>query len=543
MSTESTTRLSVENLPVAAIAPHPLNSREVKAEPGNAKWEELVRSISASGVETPVKGMTRQAFAQAHPDHVDAIGEAEYVLVYGHRRLLACRTAEVATIPCIVDDTLAVDGADLTAMALENFGREDLNELEEAEQFRNLVIRNGMSQRRLEKVLGVQQVTISRRLSLILLTPEARQAVLDKALPSAEAAALGAKLPWGPRQPWQKKNDPDQDTGDRRNEQLTALGIMLRDKLPAAKAVQYVINVREAHRQAAEQGIELVDPQRTWGSRYHEHALHDEALIDAAREGGTLVGAIGRDGCLVYYTKIRRVSPAAPNERDSAAQTEAKARSEAMRARRTAAAVLVKSTPNRDVLNTVTTEQYLHGLTRWAGSTEGFTLAMRLCKAAGVLTPVPEQVDEFRAHLAELDDAKDRNHARWVLAVAASEVYASMSHRGGWGPVDLMYMGLLADRTGYVPTSWEQARMDAAHANEATGQNDESGTEDSAADILWQALISQADDIEYTVIRGTATAIDHDARTIVIEGQAITDDAVSMLEPLVNEAMAKVAAA
>ena len=208
-------------------------------------------------------------------------------------------------MPAVIDDAIMADNGDLDAMATENLGRQDLSDLAEADLFARYS-EIGLTQRAIADRLGVDQATVSRRLALLLLAPEVRQAVADGELPSAEAAALSGKLPYGPLRRWQKSKDPDQDTDQRRAEQIEAQRLVLQHNWSASRAAERIVAERDARAEAAALGITLIeDPRAELGEHYTDHRIsRDDYTPDA-----DVVGAINPStGYLDLYTRSTAAS-------------------------------------------------------------------------------------------------------------------------------------------------------------------------------------------------------------------------------------------
>ena len=297
----------VVEIAVSEIAPHPFNDKaRSQPQPGDPKWDELLNGVRANGVRLPVLVVPRDAFTAARPGAAGEISpDARYVLIYGHRRRAAALEAGRNTMPAVIDDAIMADNGDLDAMAAENLGRQDLSDLAEADLFARYS-EIGLTQRAIADRLGVDQATVSRRLALLLLAPEVRQAVDDGELPSAEAAALSGKLPYGPLRRWQKSKDPDQDTDQRRAEQIEAQRLILQHNWSASRAAERIVVERDARAEAAALGITLIeDPRAELGDHYTDHRIsRDEYTSDA-----DVVGAINPStGYLDLYTRSTAAS-------------------------------------------------------------------------------------------------------------------------------------------------------------------------------------------------------------------------------------------
>lgn len=140
--------------------------------------DELAQSIKAFGIIQPlsVRKMTGD----------------RYELVAGERRLRAAKKAGLLEVPAIIVD---INDKDSAAIALlENLQREDLNFLEEAEAYYNLIKDHSYTQEQLAEIIGKKQSTIANKLRLLRLSTEIRLMLLENKLTERHARAL-LKLP------------------------------------------------------------------------------------------------------------------------------------------------------------------------------------------------------------------------------------------------------------------------------------------------------------------------------------------------------------
>ena len=142
------------------------------------------------------------------------------------------------------------DDGDLDAMATENLGRQDLSDLAEADLFARYS-EIGLSQRAIADRLGSRPGHGVAPAGAATAGTRSTPAVDDGDLPSAEAAALAGELPYGPLRRWQKSKDPDQDTDQRRAEQIEAQRLVLEHKWSATAAAERVVAERDARAEAA----------------------------------------------------------------------------------------------------------------------------------------------------------------------------------------------------------------------------------------------------------------------------------------------------
>src|SRR5215813_3244698 len=111
-----------------------------------------------------------------------------YELVAGERRWRAAKVAGLTKIPVLIKD---VADNDLLEVALvENVLREDLNPIEEAQAYRNLIDKVGMTQEVLAERFGRDRSYITNYLRLLRLPDDLQQLVKDKRLSTGHARTL-----------------------------------------------------------------------------------------------------------------------------------------------------------------------------------------------------------------------------------------------------------------------------------------------------------------------------------------------------------------
>lgn len=135
--------------------------------------EELAASISQLGVLQPLL--------------VREVGE-RLQLIAGERRLRAAGMAGLQEVPVMVVDT--DDRGSLERALVENIHREDLNPIEEATAYRQLLEDAGLTHEALAERLGRGRVTITNALRLLDLPPQVQQFLVDGSLSAAHGRAL-----------------------------------------------------------------------------------------------------------------------------------------------------------------------------------------------------------------------------------------------------------------------------------------------------------------------------------------------------------------
>jgi len=160
------TYINIEN-----IRPNPYQPRKQFSK---GALEELCESIQQYGVIQPI--------------NVRKIGTNSYELVAGERRLRAAVMAGLKEIPAII---ININDNDSAVLALiENLQREDLNYLEEAEGYNNLITEHGLTQEELAQKIGKSQSTVANKIRLLRLSPLVKKILTDNHLTERHARAL-----------------------------------------------------------------------------------------------------------------------------------------------------------------------------------------------------------------------------------------------------------------------------------------------------------------------------------------------------------------
>jgi ParB family transcriptional regulator, chromosome partitioning protein len=158
-------------LPVSAIEPNAKQPRHVFDEEA---LEELKTSIKEVGLLQPVV--------------VRDIGDGRYELVMGERRWRAAQAVGKDTIPAIVRDTR--DDAMLRDALLENIHRANLNPLEEAAAYQQLLEEFGATHEELARRIGRSRPQISNTIRLLNLPAPVQRRVAAGVLSAGHARAL-----------------------------------------------------------------------------------------------------------------------------------------------------------------------------------------------------------------------------------------------------------------------------------------------------------------------------------------------------------------
>jgi ParB family chromosome partitioning protein len=114
--------------------------------------------------------------------------EDSYELIAGERRWRAARRAGLQTIPVLVQ--VADDVASLEQALVENLHREDLNALEEAAAYQQLIDEFGLTHEQVATRMGKGRATITNTLRLLQLPAGAQRALAERTITAGHARAL-----------------------------------------------------------------------------------------------------------------------------------------------------------------------------------------------------------------------------------------------------------------------------------------------------------------------------------------------------------------
>lgn len=159
------------DIPLNNIFPNRLQPRKSF---NDGRLAQLASSLKADGVLQPLV----------------VIREREgYMLVAGERRWRAARLAGMTTAPVRI--VPAMDDSKLLRLALvENLQREDLNAIETAQGYKQLLERFSMTQQELSQTMGKSRSAITNSLRLLGLPAEIQQFVIEEKLTEGHARAL-----------------------------------------------------------------------------------------------------------------------------------------------------------------------------------------------------------------------------------------------------------------------------------------------------------------------------------------------------------------
>lgn len=162
----------ISQLPIESIARNP---RQTRTRFEDEELEALAESIRHHGVIQPII-VTRGG------------ASGEYVLIAGERRLLAARRAGLEKVPAIVRE--ASDQGRLLLALIENVQRADLNPLEEAEAYRQLVEDFELSHEEIAQKVYKSRTAVTNTLRLLNLPSSVKDALVEGRISEGHARAL-----------------------------------------------------------------------------------------------------------------------------------------------------------------------------------------------------------------------------------------------------------------------------------------------------------------------------------------------------------------
>ncbi|KAB2909562.1 MAG: ParB/RepB/Spo0J family partition protein [Ignavibacteriales bacterium] len=163
---------SITKLSVLNIKPNPFQPR---SNFDRESLEELKRSILTNGLIQPVT--------------VRSVGEGQYELVSGERRLRAFRELGFPEIPAYIME-VSSDEIMLAMALIENIQRERLNPIEEALAYKRLMEECELTQEEIAERVGKNRSTIANSVRLLKLTDKIKQALIDNEITVGHARAL-----------------------------------------------------------------------------------------------------------------------------------------------------------------------------------------------------------------------------------------------------------------------------------------------------------------------------------------------------------------
>jgi ParB family chromosome partitioning protein len=196
------TGTGLREVPVGSISPNPHQPRAYFDEEALAS---LTASIAELGVLQPIL--------------VREVGDERFELIAGERRWRAAKRAGLPSIPVVVrevDEVLSLEQA-----LVENLHREDLNPLEEAAAYQQLMEDFELTQEAVAQKVGKSRSAVANTLRLFQLPPTIQRLVAENQLSGGHAKAL--------------LGTPDRAFQDRLAKQIVAEGLSVREAEEAVR--------------------------------------------------------------------------------------------------------------------------------------------------------------------------------------------------------------------------------------------------------------------------------------------------------------------
>ncbi len=161
----------VADIEIDSIRPNPYQPRQ---EFNEEALDELAASIKQLGIIQPIT--------------VRSLGDGQFEIISGERRLRAARRAGLQRLPAFVREA---DSEQMLEMALvENVQREELNPIEVALGYKRLLDECGLTQEEVAEKVGKSRATVANFLRLLKLPPRIQAALRDKEVSMGHARAL-----------------------------------------------------------------------------------------------------------------------------------------------------------------------------------------------------------------------------------------------------------------------------------------------------------------------------------------------------------------
>lgn len=176
---------------------NPINPTEPKSAPGERVLQVKLADIAANPGQPRRRfdeGKLRELAASIkeqgvlQPILLRPVGHGKYEIVAGERRFRASQLAGLDTIPAIVKEL--GDEVTLAVALIENIQRQELNPLEEAASYRELIDNYGYTQAKLAEKLGKSRVYVANTLRLLALPSDIQALIAKGSLTAGHGRAL-----------------------------------------------------------------------------------------------------------------------------------------------------------------------------------------------------------------------------------------------------------------------------------------------------------------------------------------------------------------
>ena len=162
---------NLREIPLSRIVPNPNQPRHKMDE---QNLQELMESIKMHGLIQPI--IVRPA------------KKSGFELIAGERRWLACKKLDMDHVPAIIKNYSDLEAS--AAALIENIQREDLNAVDEAGAYKQLMDNHGLTQEELSGRLGKSRSFIANMIRLLALPGEIKELIIEGRLTAGHARAL-----------------------------------------------------------------------------------------------------------------------------------------------------------------------------------------------------------------------------------------------------------------------------------------------------------------------------------------------------------------
>jgi ParB family transcriptional regulator, chromosome partitioning protein len=242
------TNSAVVEVPLSRVAPNPYQPRH---HMDDADLEELAASIREHGVLQPV----------LVTETLDG-----YQLIAGERRVRASRIAGLERIPALVRQL--ADRDQLEVALVENVQRADLDPIDEALAYRQLITEFGLTQERVAQRVGKARATVANTLRLLDLHPGVQAAIGDGRITEGHGRAL-AGLPV--------------------DGQPHVLATVVREAFSVRQTEELVRRLREPRPPTVERPARRSDPDLERVEEELRQHLGTKVSLSRSRKGGRIV--------------------------------------------------------------------------------------------------------------------------------------------------------------------------------------------------------------------------------------------------------------
>ena len=165
------------------------NPRQPRMDIDAESLRELADSVREHGILQPLIVAETDPFQAGTPSRSSgAAGGPRFQLIAGERRWRAAILAGLQTVPVLVKEATPQEALELALV--ENIQRADLNPLEEANAYQQLVDEFSLTQEQVAERVGRSRVAVTNSLRLLRLPGEIRDAVLENRISGGHARAL-----------------------------------------------------------------------------------------------------------------------------------------------------------------------------------------------------------------------------------------------------------------------------------------------------------------------------------------------------------------